>query len=117
MTTAETAAAFTAMLKAGDHHGAAKSFNAPGIISIEAMDGPMSRVEGTAAVQAKSDWWYAAHDVHEATTEGPYVNGDQFVVRFFLDVTVKETGQRMQMAEAALYTVSEGKIVEERFFY
>ena len=44
MTSAEVAKAFTGMLKAGDHHGAAATFNAPDIVSIEAMDGPMSRV-------------------------------------------------------------------------
>jgi ketosteroid isomerase-like protein len=34
-----------------------------------------------------------------------------------MDFTNKETGQRMQMDEHALYTVKDGKIVEERFFY
>jgi ketosteroid isomerase-like protein len=45
------------------------------------------------------------------------VNGDQFTVRFKMDVTVKETGQRNQMDEIALYTIKDGKIAEERFFY
>jgi hypothetical protein len=117
MTTAELAKAFTDMLKAGEHTEAAAMFNAPDIVSIEAMDGPMARVQGTAAVKAKSDWWYGAHDIHSASAAGPFVNGAQFVVRFNLDVTAKETGQRMQMEEAGLYTVKDGKIVEERFFY
>jgi ketosteroid isomerase-like protein len=117
MTNAETAKAFTDMLKAGDHHGAAKKFNAANIVSIEAMDGPMARVEGAAAVQAKSDWWYGAHEVHKSTATGPYVNGNQFVVHFDVDVTVKATGQRMQMQEAGLYTIKDGQIVEEKFLY
>ena len=117
MTSAETAKAFTDMLKAGDHHGAAKQFNAPGIVSIEAMEGPMARVEGAAAVQAKSDWWYGAHEVHSVTAEGPYVNGDQFVVRFAMDITFKETGARNQGSEVGLYTIKDGKIVEEKFLY
>jgi ketosteroid isomerase-like protein len=117
MTNSETAKAFTDMLKAGDHEGAAKKFNSANIVSLEAMDGPMARVEGTAAVKAKSDWWYGAHEVHSVTAEGPYVNGDQFTVRFAMDVTTKETGQRMQMQEVGLYTVKDGKIVEEKFMY
>ena len=117
MSTAETAKAFTDMLKAGDHHGAAKRFNAPGIVSIEAMEGPMARVEGTAAVQAKSDWWCGAHEVHSVEAEGPYVNGDSFVVKFTMDITEKASGKRDQSSETALYTVKDGKIVEERFFY
>ncbi len=117
MTNSETAKAFTDMLKIGDHTDAAKKFNASNIVSIEAMEGPMARVEGAAAVQAKSDWWYGAHEVHSVTAEGPYVNGNQFTVRFAMDITTKETGQRMQMQEVGLYTVKEGKIAEERFFY
>lgn len=117
MTTADVAKAFTDMLKANDHHGAAAAFNAPDIVSMEAMDGPMARIQGTEALKAKSDWWYANHEIHGGTVTGPYVNGDQFIVRFDMDVTTKETGQRMQMAEAGLYTVRNGKIVEERFYY
>jgi ketosteroid isomerase-like protein len=117
MTTAELAKAFTDMLKTGRHEEAAATFNAPDIVSREAMDGPMARIQGTAAVKAKSDWWYANHEVHSAEANGPYVNGDQFIVRFDIDVTPKESGQRMQMSEAGLYTVKDGKIAEEAFFY
>jgi ketosteroid isomerase-like protein len=117
MTTAEIAKAFTDMLKAGDHIGAADKFNAADIVSREAMDGPMARVEGTAAVKAKSDWWYANHEVHSVEAEGPYVNGDQFVVVFAMDITAKANGKREQMKETALYTVKDGKIAEERFYY
>jgi ketosteroid isomerase-like protein len=44
------------------------------------------------------------------------VNGDQFALRFSMDVTPKG-GARLQMDEIGLYTVRDGKIVEERFFY
>jgi ketosteroid isomerase-like protein len=117
MTTRATAETFTALLKAGDHEGAARTFNAADIVSVEAMDGPMARVEGADAVQKKSEWWYANNTVHSVTTEGPYVNGDQFSVRFAMDITDKATGNRMQMQEVGLYTVKNGKIAEERFFY
>jgi ketosteroid isomerase-like protein len=117
MTTAELAQAFTALLKAGDHQGAAEKFNAADIISLEPMDGPMARIQGTAALKAKSDWWYNAHEVHSTTSDGPYVNGDQFAVHFSIDVTAKESGQRMQMREVGLYTVRDGKISEEKFLF
>jgi hypothetical protein len=117
MTNAETAKAFTDMLIAGHHQEAAAKFNAPGIVSLEAMEGPMARVEGAAAVQAKSDWWYGAHEVHSVTAEGPYVNGDTFAVRFAMDITAKETGVRHKGSEVGLYTVKDGKIVKEQFFY
>ncbi len=114
---AEIAKEFTDLLKSGQHQEAAARFNAPDCVSVEAMDGPMARIQGAEAIKAKAEWWYANHEVHAAQSFGPYVNGDQFIVRFTLDVTPKATGQRMQMEEAGLYTVRDGKIVEERFFY
>ncbi|MGL4636805.1 MAG: SnoaL-like domain-containing protein [Beijerinckiaceae bacterium] len=117
MTAAELAKAFTDVLKAGQHQEAAAKFNAPDIVSLEAMDGPMARVQGTDAVKAKSDWWYANHTVHNVTTEGPYMNGDQFALVFDMDFTSNETGQRMQSKEVALYSVKVGKISEEKFMY
>jgi limonene-1,2-epoxide hydrolase len=117
MTTAEIAKEFAAMLKADDHEGAMRKFHSPDIVSIEAMEGPMARVQGTAAVKAKSDWWFGAHEVHSFTSEGPYVNGDQFAMHFNVDVTEKESAKRVQMTEIGLYTVKDGKVVEEKFLY
>ena len=45
------------------------------------------------------------------------MHGDQFAVRFTMDVTEKASGQRTRMDEIGLYTLKNGKIVEERFFY
>jgi hypothetical protein len=56
MTITEVAKAFTDMLRTGYNHGAAARFNAPDIVSIEAMDGPMARMQGTPAVAAKGQW-------------------------------------------------------------
>jgi hypothetical protein len=117
MTTHEVAKEFADLCKAGHHEAAAERFNAEGIVSLEAFDGPMARVEGRAAVQAKGEWWLGAHEVHEITTEGPWVNGTQFALRFGIDVTEKASGKRTRMNEIGLYTVADGKVVEERFFY
>jgi hypothetical protein len=43
------------------------------------------------------------------------VHGDQFVVRFRMEVTPKGK-KRMNLDEVGLYTVQNGKIVEECFF-
>jgi ketosteroid isomerase-like protein len=117
MTNAEAITAFTNLLKAGDHAGAAKQFNAPNIVSLEAMDGPGARVEGLEALKAKWEWWESAHELHGATTEGPFINGDQFAVVFDMDVTEKATGKRSKGREIALYTMKDGKVVEEKFYY
>jgi hypothetical protein len=117
MTTLELAKDFTNLLKSNDHEGAAAKYNSDDIVSYEAMEGPMAVCQGKDAVKQKGDWWRANHEVHGASVEGPYINGDQFVVRFTIDVTPKATGQRMSMDEVGIYTVKNEKIIEERFCY
>jgi hypothetical protein len=116
MDTQQIATAFTDLCKKGEFDEAGKRFWSDAVVSLEAMAGDMARVEGRAGVEAKGAWWYANHEIHSVQVGGPYVHGDQFVVRFTMDVTPK--GQaRMQMDEVGVYTVKDGKIVEERFFY
>jgi ketosteroid isomerase-like protein len=119
MTTAELAADFVAICKTGDFAAPGQKYWADDVISIEAgaPPGMDPATHGKAAAIAKGEWWAGAHDIHSADTFGPYVNGDQFTVRFVIDVTFKQTGARNTMDEIALYTVKDGKIVEERFFY
>lgn len=116
MSISQVAKDFTAALNAGDF-AKAESFWSDDVVSIEAQDGPMREVRGREAVHGKGEWWTANHEVHGFETHGPYLNGDQFALRFAMDVTPNATGQRVRMEEVALYTVREGKITEERFFY
>ena len=117
MTITDLAKDFTDLLKQGNNEGAASKYNADNIVSYEAMEGPMAVCEGKEAVKQKSDWWAANHEVHSATVEGPFVNGDQFALRFKYDITPKQTGKRVTMDEVGVYTVEDGKIVAERFYY
>jgi hypothetical protein len=92
------------------------------IVSIEAGGPPGQdpRSEGIAAVKAKSEWWAKNHEIHKAEVSGPWPHGDRFIVRFTYEVTPKAgpmANKRMTMDEAALYTVKDGKIVHEEFFY
>lgn len=88
-------------------------------VSAEAVAMPDGNAEvvGLEAIQAKSEWWYDAHEVHQMKAEGPFVHGDRFSVIFDMDVTHKESGQRTQMREVGTYQVSDGKIVREEFAY
>ncbi len=117
MTIAELAKDFTDLLKRGDDEAAARKYNADDIVSYEAMEGPMAVCRGSEAVKQKGAWWRENHEVHGGSVEGPFVNGDQFTLRFTMDVTPKATGERIAMDEVGLYSVKGGKIVEERFFY
>lgn len=117
MDTAAVAKDFTELCRTGNHEEAGAKYWSDDVVSIEAMDGPMKELHGRDAVKGKGEWWYANHTIHGGEVEGPYVQGDQFAVRFTMDITAKESGQRMTMDEIGLYTVRDGKIVEERFMY
>lgn len=115
----EIANDLVALCKTGDFKTPGEKHWADNVVSVEAggppgMD-PVSR--GKAAAVAKGEWWEGAHTIHSTSVDGPWVNGDQFTVRFHIDVTNKQSGQRQVMDEIGLYTVKDGKIVEERFFY
>ena len=74
--------------------------------------------QGLAGIRGKHDWWYGAHEVHAVSAEGPFLFGeDRFSLIFDMDVTNRESGERSQMREVGVYTVQDGKIVREEFFY
>jgi len=92
------------------------------IVSIEPEANPSgpARQEGLAAVKAKSDWWEKNNEVHKREVDGPWPHGDRFIVRFKYDVSAKTgpmAGKRMTVDETGLYTVKDGKVVQEEFFY
>ena len=93
------------------------------IVSVEAMAGTPDmpqEMKGIDKIKGKNQWWNQNHEVHNAKIEGPYPNGDRFAVRFHYDITPKtgpSKGKRTSMDEIGIYTVKNGKIVREEFFY
>jgi hypothetical protein len=94
----------------------------PDIVSVEAMgtaDMPQE-VRGIDKVLEKNKSWYENNEVHHATAEGPFPNGERFAVIFHYETTAKSgplAGKRLEFEEVALFTVKNGKIVREEFFY
>ncbi|MEL6821166.1 MAG: nuclear transport factor 2 family protein [Calditrichota bacterium] len=119
MSTMDIANKMVALCKEGKNVEAIETLFADDVVSVEATAAPGmdQTATGKEAVMGKNQWWLSAHEVHSSNITGPWPHGDRFIVGFEMDVTVKESGQRMQMAEAALYTVEDGKIVKEEFFY
>lgn len=110
------------MCKEGKMAEAIDTLYSPDIVSIEAgaPPGGSAKSEGIAAVKGKGEWWVANHEVHKSEVFGPYPHGDRFIVRFKFDITAKAgpmAGKRFEMDEAGLYTVKDGKVVHEEFFY
>ena len=116
METIEIADQLVALCREGRNIEAVETLYADDVVSVEVME-PMRVTTGKEGVVGKAHWWQGAHEVHGGSVDGPWPHGDQFIVRFQFDITVKDTGHRMQMDEVGLYTVRDGKIAEEKFFY
>jgi len=118
-TTAAIAEELVSFCKAGRNLDAINTLYSPDIVSIESMGNEtMPReMKGIDAIRGKNQWWYENNVTHAATVDGPFVGEDKFAVYYNFDVTFKPTGKRNSMEEMALYTVKEGKIVREQFFY
>jgi ketosteroid isomerase-like protein len=117
--TAAVANELVTLCRAGRNLDAVASLYSRDIVSIEPVGSPEMPAEmrGIDAIRGKNEWWFENHDIHSAKADGPFVGEDQFVVRYDWDVTNRPSGQRMQMSELALYTVKDGKVVREQFFY
>lgn len=117
----EIAESLVAHCRAGTEREGLNTLYAEDAVSVEAMAMPgadSAAVEGRAAIQAKHDWWDEAMEVHDATIEGPYYHStDRFAVIFKVDATDKVQSKRARMEEVGIYTVADGKIVREEFFY
>ena len=118
MNTLEIANRLVDLCKQGKNDEA-KALYAADAVSIEAFAPPGTQREakGLVAIRAKGEWWQANHEIHSASITGPWPHDDRFVVGFQYDVTNKPSGQRMKMDEVGLFTIRDGKIVREEFFY
>ena len=119
MNTIEIAKKLAELCKQGRNMEALDILFADDVVSVEAvaMPGTQQEIKGLAAVKGKHEWWLANHEIHSASVTGPWPHGDRFVVGFQYDVTNKPSGKRMKMDEVGPYTVRNGKIVREEFFY
>ena len=101
---------------------AVNTLYAQDVLSIEAAGHPgmPQRQQGIDAIRGKNQWWIDNHTVNSTTIAGPFPHGERFIILYKTDVTPKagpKAGQRMQVEEAGLYTVRDGKVVQEEFFY
>ncbi len=117
--TASVAQELVALCRAGRNLDAISKLYSPNIVSIEPVGGEQmpAEMQGIDAIQGKNEWWFENNEVHSAEVNGPFVGDRQFAVHYTYETTFKPANQRMKMSEMALYTVKDGKIVREEFFY
>lgn len=117
-TTAEVAAGFTALWRAGEFRAAGEKYWADDVVSIEPRalpDGTHAECRGIDAVRRKNLRWCSTHGIEDLSLDGPFVTGDRFAL--FADMLIAHAGQRKPHSEIAVFSVRDGRIVEERFFY
>lgn len=119
MTNPEVAARLVALCSEFQNFAAMDELYADDIVSLEGQpnSGGKTATSGKQAVIDKSKAWAAAHEIHGASIEGPFLSSDGFAVIFDFEVTPKATGIRTKLREIAVYTVNQGLIVREEFFY
>ena len=125
MTTATTTATaaiaeeLVSFCRAGHNLDAINALYSPDIVSVESMGNEQMprEMKGIEAIRQKNKWWADNNEVHSAQVDGPFVGEGKFAVYYKYDTTFKPTGKRQNMEETALYTVDNGKIVREQFFY
>ncbi len=119
MSTAEIAKRYFDLVKEHKNEECLTELFAKDATSVEAAAPPVGErtAKGLDAIRGKGKWWMENHTVHKAEVFGPYPHDDRFAVRFLYDITNKPSGKRMTMDEVGLFTVENGKIVREEFFY
>ncbi|MEO0401841.1 MAG: nuclear transport factor 2 family protein [Pseudomonadota bacterium] len=119
MTLNEIAQELVAGCRENRAHKNLDALYAPDAVSVEAMDNGNGReVRGIEGIRGKHAWWDATFDVMGGSVSDPMPDGaDRFAVIFELQAKHKESGEISDMKEVALYTVADGKIVREEFFY
>jgi ketosteroid isomerase-like protein len=120
MTTLDVAQQYVELCKQGKSAECLDKLYDKDAVSVEAVSPPGGGdriASGLDAIKAKGKSWGETNTVHKAEVTGPFPNEDRFAVRFTFDVTNKPSGQRMTMDEVGLFTVKNGKIAREEFFY
>jgi SnoaL-like domain len=111
---------FTDMLRQGQFVAARERFWAADVKSIEPHDLPggiKAEVSGIEAARAKTVHWVGTRRIHDLSIDGPFVTGNQFAL--FLDMMIADppSGADQPFTEIAIFTVRDGRISEERYFY
>ena len=119
MSTMQIGEQLAALCRQGKNMEAIETLYSPEIVSVEAcsMPGMEQTQTGLEAIKAKNQWWFENHEVHGGEVKGPFQHEDRFALLFHSEITPKQTGQRMSIEEIGVYTVKDGKIVKEEFFY
>ena len=122
MDTKEVAEKLFALCQEGKNLDAINTLYSENIVSVEAVgDEQMPAImKGIEAIRGKNQWWFENHEIHSAEVRGPFPNEDRFALIFNFEISPKvgpAAGKIIKMEEVGLYTVEDGKITREEYYY
>ncbi|NRB49077.1 MAG: nuclear transport factor 2 family protein [Saprospiraceae bacterium] len=118
MTTQEVANRLVSLCREGKHEQVVKELYAPDIVSIEPEGAPNRIAKGLEAIIAKGEQFDSRIEkVNTSFISDPVVADNFFSCSMLMNVNMKGVPVPVDMNEVCLYTVNEGKIVQEQFFY
>lgn len=118
MTTQEVANRLVALCREGKHQQVVKELYAPNIVSVEPEGMPNRIVQGLEAVVAKGEKFESMLEkVNTSVISDPIVAENFFSCSMLMNVHFKGNPNAIDMDEVCVYTVNNGKIVREEFFY
>ncbi|MCK0167752.1 nuclear transport factor 2 family protein [Jannaschia sp. S6380] len=88
-------------------------------VSVEAADmGNGRETKGIEGIRGKHEWFASQYEEVSSDVSDPMPHGDdRFAVIFDMQMKNRETGEMEPMKDIGIYTVKDGKIVREEFFY
>ncbi|MEL6122948.1 MAG: SnoaL-like domain-containing protein [Bacteroidota bacterium] len=117
MTVTEVANRLVTLCREGKYEEVYQELYSPDCVSIEPQGAFIERAEGMVEMQKKGEAWNnMLQEMHGSSVGDPIIGEDHFACTMFLDCTFKN-GHRSAETELCVYKVSDGKVVEERFFY
>jgi len=118
MTTQEVANRLVSLCREGKHEQVVKELYAPNIVSIEPEGAPNRIAEGLEAIIAKGEQFDSRIEkVNSSFISDPVVADNFFSCSMLMNVDMKGVPVPVDMNEVCVYTVNDGKIVQEQFFY
>lgn len=74
-------------------------------------------IRGKDKLRAGTEQFLSENEMTDTQIEGPMPFGDRFIVRFAGTNTMRDGSGSQYFVEYGLYTVKDGKIVKQEFFY
>lgn len=118
MTTQEVANRLVTLCREGKYEQVVKELYSPNIVSVEPEGMPNRIVQGLEAIAEKGARFQSMLEKMNANViSDPVVAENFFSISMCMNVQMKGSPVAIDMDEVCVYTVKEGKIVREEFFY